>query len=65
MGREKPEKEEREEEEGSGRKLGAGLKHHLGTIDFGAVLGVNNHGVKLGAKIYGAKVPVKSPPCPR
>ena len=52
-------------------RLGAGLKHHLGAIDLGAVLGANNHGAKLdakiygaklGAKIYGAKVPAKSPP---
>ena len=39
-------------------RLGAGLKHHLGAIDLGAVLGANNH----STKIYGAKVPVKSPP---
>jgi len=52
-------------------RLGAGLKHHLGAIDLGAVLGANNHGAKLSAKIYGAKlgakiyaakVPAKSPP---
>ena len=47
-------------------RLGTGLKHHLGTIDLGTVLDANNHdakfGVKLGAKIYGAKVPAKSPP---
>ena len=42
--------------------LGAGLKHHLGAIDLGAVLGANNHGAELGVKIYGAKVPAKSPP---
>ena len=67
MGTEKPEREEKEEEEGSGRKVGAGLKHHLGAIDLGAKLGPNNHGAKiygteLGAKIYGAKLPAKSPP---
>ena len=39
-------------------RLGAGLKHHLGAIDLGAKLGPNNH----GAKIYGAKLPAKSPP---
>ena len=39
-------------------RLGAGLKHHLGAIDLGVVLSANNH----GAKIYGVKVPVKSPP---
>ena len=51
-------------------RLGAGLKHHLGAIDLGVVLGANNHSAKLGAKIYGAKlgakiysakVPAKSP----
>ena len=52
--------------------MGLGLKHHLGAIDFGVVLDVNNHGAKLGAnnhgtkldaKIYGVTVPAKSPPC--
>ena len=47
-------------------RLGAGLKHYIGAIDLGTVLDANNHdakfGVKLGAKIYGAKVPAKSPP---
>ena len=28
-------------------RLGARLKHHLGAIDLGAVLGANNHGAKL------------------
>ena len=28
-------------------RLGAELKHHLGTIDLGAILGANNHGAKL------------------
>ena len=44
------------------RRLGTGLKHHLGAIDLVAVLGANNHGAKLGAKIYDAKVLAKSPP---
>ena len=52
-------------------RLGAGLKHHLGVIDLGAVLDANNHSTKLDAKIYGAKLsariygvklPAKSPP---
>ena len=69
-GERKPEREEKEEEEAG--RLGAGLKHHLGAIDLGAVLSANNHDTKLGAKIYGAKldakiygtkVPAKSPPC--
>ena len=55
--------------------MGAGLKHHLATIDLGAVLSTNNHGAKLGANNHGvkfginnhgaklgAKVPAKSPP---
>jgi len=40
-------------------RLGAGLKHHLGAIDLGAVLSANNHDTKLGAKIYGAKLDAK------
>ena len=36
--------------------MGAGLKHHLGAIDLGAVLDTNNHSAKLDAKIYGAKL---------
>ena len=43
-------------------RLGAGLKYHLGAIDLSAVLGANNHGAKLSAKIYDAKVSTKSPP---
>ena len=52
-------------------RLGIGLKHHLGTIDLGALLSANNHGAKLGAnnhdaklgaKIYGAKLPAKLSP---
>ena len=40
-------------------RLGAGLKHHLDTIDLGTILSANNHDAKLGtnnndAKIYGA-----------
>ena len=42
-------------------RLGAGLKHHLGIINLGVENGANNHGAKLGVKIYGAKVPAKSP----
>ena len=33
-GERKPEREEKEEEKGSGRKFGDGLKDHLGAIDF-------------------------------
>ena len=47
-------------------RLGARLKHHLGAIDLGAVLGANNHGAKIySAKIYGAKLSAKSSPRPR
>ena len=42
-------------------RLDVGLKHHLGVIDLDAVLDANNHDVKLGTKIYSAKVPAKSP----
>ena len=64
--RKKPEREVKEEEEGSGRKVGAGLKHHLGAIDIGVKLSVRIYGAKRGAKIYGAEVSAelsaKSPP---
>ena len=45
-------------------RLGAGLKHHLDTIDLGTILSANNHDAKLGtnnndAKIYGAKLNTK------
>ena len=36
-------------------RLGAGLKHHLGAIDLGAILDANNHSAKLGAKDPGAR----------
>jgi len=44
-------------------RLGVGLKHHLG-----AKLGAKIYGTKLGAMIYGARIygaelPAKSPPC--
>ena len=46
--------------------MDVGLKHHLGAIDLGTVLGANNHDAKLGANNPGAKlgvkVPAKSPP---
>ena len=38
----KPEREKKEEEEGSDRKVGSRLKHHLGIIDLD---------VKLGAEV--------------
>ena len=62
MGREKTRERRKKRKKARAGRLGAGLKHHIGAIDLGAVLDVNNHGAKLGAKIYGAKVPVKSPP---
>ena len=58
----KSEREEKEEEKCSGRKVGAELKHHLGAIDIGAKLDARIYGAKLGDKIYGAKLPAKSPP---
>ena len=47
---------EKEEKEGSGRKVRAGLKHHLG-----AKLGAKIYDAKLDARIYGAELPAKSP----
>ena len=44
------------------RRLGPGLKHHLGAIDNGAELGAKIYGAKLGARICGAELPAKSPP---
>ena len=51
-GEKKPEREKKEEKKGSNRKVGAGLKHHLG---------VRIYDAKLGARIYGAELPAKSP----
>ena len=51
-GEKKPKREEKEEEECSGRKVGAGLKHKLGA---------SHSDAELGAKIYGAELPVMSP----
>ena len=63
MGREKnPRGRRKKRKKARAGRLGAGLKHHLGAIDLGVVLGANNHSAKLGAKIYGAKVLAKSPP---
>jgi len=68
-GEKKPEREKKEKEEGSDRKVRAGLKHHIGAIDLGTKLGANIYGAELSAKIYGAelsariygaKLPVKS-----
>ena len=57
MVREKPEREEKEEEEGSGRKVGGRVK----TPPPDAKLGAKIYGAKLGARIYGAELPAKSP----
>ena len=43
-------------------RLGAGLKHHLGTIDIGAKLDARIYGAKLGARIYSVELPAKLPP---
>ena len=62
MRRENPRGRRKKRRKAQAGRLGAGLKHHLGVINLGAILGANNHDVKLGTKIYGVKVPVKSPP---
>ena len=55
--RKTPRRRRKKRKKARARRLGAGLKHHLSTI---------NSGTKLGTKIYGAKldvkVPAKSPP---
>ena len=61
-GEKKPEREEKEEEEGSDRKVGPGLKHHLGVIDHGVKLGAKIYGAEVVARIYGVELPAKSPP---
>ena len=45
-------------------RLGAGLKHKLGTMDLGAKFGTNNHGAKLDAKIHGAELAAMSTSTP-
>ena len=53
MGREKdPRGRRKKRKKARAGRLEAGLKHHLGAIDPGA---------KLRARIYGVKLPVKSP----
>ena len=51
--RKNPRRRRKKRKKARAGRLGAELKHHLGTIDFGA----NNHGAELGAKIYGASSP--------
>ena len=58
MERKNPRGRRKKRKKARAERLGTRLKHHLGTIDLGAVLGANNH----GAKIYGAKLPAKPPP---
>ena len=52
-------------------RLGAGLKHHLSTVNssakldtkiYGAKLGARIYGAKLGARIYDTELPAKSSP---
>ena len=57
MAREKPEGEEKEEEERSGRKVGPGLN--------GRELGAKIYGVELGARVTGAELPAMSSSEPR
>ena len=54
-GEKKPEREEKEEEERSGRKVGPGLN--------GRELGASHSGAELGAKIYGTALAPSSLPC--
>ena len=54
MGREKPKRKEKEEEERSGKKVGPGLN--------GKKLGASDSGAELGAKIYGARATGGEPP---
>ena len=52
MGREKnPRGRRKKRKKARVGRLGAGLKHYLGVIDLGTILGVNNHGAKLGARL--------------
>jgi len=67
VGREKkPRGRRKKRKKARAGSLDVGLKHHLGAIDLGTVLGANNHDAKLGANNPGAKlgvkVPAKSPP---
>ena len=56
-GEKKPEREEKEEEERSGSKVGPGLN--------GRDLGARNYGVELGARVTGAELPAMSSTEPR
>ena len=67
MGKEKkPEREEKEVEERSGRKVGPGLNGgELGASHFGAELDAKIYGAELGARVTGAELPAMSPTEPR
>ena len=60
-GEKKPESEEKEEEEGSGRKVKPELKHKLGASHPGAKLGTKIYGAELGAKVTGVELSAMSP----
>ena len=58
----KLEREEKEEEERSGRKVGPGLNgKELGASHSGAELGAKIYSAKLGTRVTGAEVPAMSP----
>ena len=56
-GEKKPEREEKEEEERSGRKVGPGLN--------GRDLGASHYGAELGARVTGGELPTMSSTEPR
>ena len=61
-GEKKPEREEKEEEERSGMKVGPGLNgRELGASHSGTELGVKIYGAKLDARVTGAELPAMSP----
>ena len=65
-GEKKPEREEKEEKEHSGRKVGPGLNgRELGTSHSGAELGAKIYGAELGARVTGTELPAMSPTKPR
>ena len=61
-GEKKPEREEKEEEERSGRKVGLGLNgRELGASHSGTELGAKIYGAELGARVAGVELPAMSP----
>ena len=65
-GEKKSEREEKEEEERSGRKVGPGLNgRELGATHSGAELGTKIYGIELDARVIGAEIPAMSSTEPR